>query len=184
MVGGKAELAREDYCDGLGDCLPACPTGAISFVTRETKPFDEKAVAGNAVPMAVGKGPVKQRTGADGRPVQWPIQLKLVPLKAPFFNGADLVVAADCTAFASPDVYKGLRKDKALIVMCPKLDSGDNSERLAQILSNNEIRSVTVIRMEVPCCGALERIAKDALTKSQKNVPFKTIIIATDGTVL
>jgi ferredoxin len=181
MVGGKAELAREDYCDGLGDCLPACPTGAISFVTRETKPFGYKPPAAG-IPMA-GKGPVP-RIGPDGRPVQWPIKLRLVPLTAPFLNGADLIIAADCTAFVSADLRERVLKGKIVLIGCPKFDSDDYVERLAHIFSSNDIRSVAVVRMEVPCCGAMERMVKEALAEGNKDIPFNVVVLATDGTVL
>jgi len=186
MVGGKAELVREDYCDGLGDCLPACPANAISFITREAMPFAaDVPEESDCIPMiSGGTGPVMNRIGPSRRSSKWPIQMKLVPLKAPYYNGADILVASDCTAFVSPDFNKRFVKGRVVIIGCPKFDAGDYPERLTQILTDNDVNSVMVVRMEVPCCSAMDRMVKGALTKSKKKIPYKVVVLATDGTVL
>jgi MinD superfamily P-loop ATPase len=174
MVGGKAEVVREEHCDGLGDCLPVCRAGAISFVIREAAPFaGETPENGNIT--------VVNRSLGSAR---WPIQIKLVPLKAERYNGADILLAADCTAFVSQDFHKRFVKDRIVLIGCTKFDAGDYTERLTQILMNNDVRSILTVRMEVPCCGAMDRIVKGALAKSQRKIPYKVVVLATDGTVL
>jgi Fe-S-cluster-containing hydrogenase component 2 len=170
MVDGKAKLLRDDYCDGLGDCLPACPTGAITFVEREAAAYDEAAVI-----------EAKKR---ESRLQQWPVQIKLLPVNAPYFNGAKLLIAADCTAYAYANFHNDFIKGHITLVGCPKLDEGDYSEKLTEIIKNNDIRSVTVVRMEVPCCGGIEVAAKNALQNSGKFIPWNVVTIATDGTIL
>lgn len=170
MVDGKAKLLRDDYCDGLGDCLPACPVNAISFTVREAAAYDEAAVLAKK-----GKGPQLQ---------QWPVQIRLVPVEAPFFQGADLLVAADCTAYAYAEFHKEFIRGRVTLVGCPKLDSVDYAEKLTEILRNNEIRSVTVVRMEVPCCGGMENAVKRALQASGKLLPWQVVTISTDGKIL
>lgn len=170
MVDGKAKLLRDDYCDGLGDCLPACPVKAISFTVREAAAYDEAAVLAKK-----GKGSQLQ---------QWPVQIRLVPVEAPFFQGADLLVAADCTAYAYAEFHKEFIRGRVTLVGCPKLDSVDYAEKLTEILRNNEIRSVTVVRMEVPCCGGMENAVKRALHDSGKFLPWQVVTISTDGKIL
>lgn len=170
MVDGKAKLLRDDYCDGLGDCLPACPVNAISFTVREAAAYDEAAVLAKK-----GKGSQLQ---------QWPVQIRLVPVEAPFFQGADLLVAADCTAYAYAEFHKEFIRGRVTLVGCPKLDSVDYAEKLTEILRNNEIRSVTVVRMEVPCCGGMENAVKRALQASGKLLPWQVVTISTDGKLL
>ncbi|MFQ9014733.1 MAG: ATP-binding protein [Lacrimispora saccharolytica] len=170
MVDGKAKLLRDDYCDGLGDCLPACPVNAISFTVREAAAYDEAAVLAKK-----GKGSQLQ---------QWPVQIRLVPVEAPFFQGADLLVAADCTAYAYAEFHKEFIRGRVTLVGCPKLDSVDYAEKLTEILRNNEIRSVTIVRMEVPCCGGMENAVKRALQASGKLLPWQVVTISTDGKIL
>ncbi len=202
MVDGKAKLLREDYCDGLGDCLPACPTGAISFEEREAPAYDEAAVlAAKAVKetaMACGcpgttvkqfgreKGTAMPDTSApvSSQLSQWPVQIKLVPVNAPYFQGADLLIAADCTAYAYGDFHNRFIQGRITLVGCPKLDQVDYSEKLTAILQNNDIKSVTVTRMEVPCCGGLEHAVKEALRASGKLIPWRVVTISTDGRIL
>ena len=199
MVEGKAQLMRDDYCDGLGDCLPACPTGAISFVMREAAAYDEAAVL-----AAKAKKKEKLPCGCPGtaakaiyrqqKPTicnapasqlrQWPVQIKLASVNAPWFGGADLLVAADCTAYAYGNFHQEFIKGRITLVGCPKLDSVDYAEKLTEILRNNTIRSITVVRMEVPCCGGMENAVKRALQQSGKSIPCNVVIISTDGRIL
>ena len=177
MVDGKAKLLRDDYCDGLGDCLPTCPTGAIRFVEREVAAYDEQAVLENQ----------KKAAPAVIQPLQlaqWPCQIKLVPVNAPYFQGAKLLIAADCTAYAYANVHQEFMRGKVTIIGCPKLDDVDYSEKLTQILENNDIKSVTILRMEVPCCGGLEMAAKKALKESGKFIPWQVVTISIDGKIL
>ena len=204
MVEGKAKLLREDYCDGLGDCLPACPTGAITFEEREAPAYDEAAVlaakaAKEAAPLpcgcpgsmakAITPGCDCASAPAPAAPVtsrlrQWPVQIKLVPPTAPYFNGAHLLVAADCTAYAYGNFHNEFIRGKVCLVGCPKLDSVDYAEKLTAILAANDIKSVTVVRMEVPCCGGMEMAVKKALVNSGKLVPWQVVSISTDGRIL
>ena len=208
MVDGKAVLLREDYCDGLGDCLPACPVGAITFEEREAPAYDEAAVlaakaAKEAAPAACGcPGSAARSLGGcpgsaaremkapspaaeDGiRPgmlSQWPVQIQLVPVSAPFFRGADLLVAADCAAFAHGDFHRRFIDGRITLIGCPKLDHVDYAEKLTAILRNNDIRSVTVARMQVPCCGGLENAVRRAVEASGKNIPLQVVIITAEG---
>ena len=177
MVDGKAKLLRDDYCDGLGDCLPTCPTGAIRFVEREAAAYDEQAVLENqkkAAPAVIQPSQL----------AQWPCQIKLVPVNAPYFQGAKLLIAADCTAYAYANVHQEFMRGKVTIIGCPKLDDVDYSEKLTQILENNDIKSVTIHRMEVPCCGGLEMAAKKALKESGKFIPWQVVTISIDGKIL
>ena len=167
MVDGKAKLLRDDYCDGLGDCLPACPTGAITFVEREAAAYNEAAVIKNQRPLQ-----------------QWPVQIKLVPTSAPYFDGAKLLIAADCTAYAYANFHEDFMKGKIVLVGCPKLDSIDYSEKLEEIIRSNNITEVTIGRMEVPCCGGLEMAAKRALQNSGKFIPWQVATISVDGKIL
>ena len=204
MVDGKAALMRDDYCDGLGDCLPACPTGAISFVEREAAAYDEHAVLahkqekmraeGKSLPCGCpgsrsrriehtdgGEAPLRE---AVSRLVQWPVQIKLAPVNAPYFSGAKLLIAADCTAYAYAAFHERFIKGHITLIGCPKLDAVDYSEKLTEILLRNDIKSVTVVRMEVPCCGGLEHAAKTALQKSGKFLPWQVVTLSTDGRIL
>lgn len=187
IIDGKAKLLRDDYCDGLGDCLPTCPTGAISFTQREALAFNKEEVEKNMAAKKASKTQESQATSAG--PVEsqlghWPVQIKLVAPNAAFFDGADLLVAADCTPFAYGDFHNSFMKNRVPIVGCPKLDSVDYSEKLTEILKNNDIKSLTVVRMEVPCCGGIEYAAKTALENSGKFIPSQVITITTDGKIL
>jgi len=173
IIDGKAVLTREDYCDGLGDCLPECPTNAISFEEREAPAYDEAAVL-----------VAKQKKAVISRLGQWPCQIKLAPVNAPYFNGAKLLIAADCTAYAYANIHEDFMKGKITLIGCPKLDSVDYSEKIMEIIRNNDIRSVIILRMEVPCCGGLEMAAKKALQESGKFIPWQTITISIDGRIL
>ena len=202
IVDGKAKLLRDDYCDGLGDCLPACPTGAITFIEREAAAYDESAVKaaqaakagtlpcgcpGSSVktlqPKAV-ESPAAASTQSVSQLRQWPVQIKLAPVNAPWFNGAKLLVAADCTAYAYAAFHQDFIKDHITLVGCPKLDGVDYAEKLAVIIRENDIRSVTVTRMEVPCCGGLEMAVRKALQESGKMIPWSVVTISTDGRIL
>ena len=210
MVNGKAKLLRDDYCDGLGDCLPNCPTGAITFVEREAAAYDEAAVlAGKEMKAAAELKQAEERVfhgcpGARMRqfdrsaeaeaPVeparqpsqlaQWPCQIKLVPTRAPYFQGAKLLIAADCTAYAYANVHQEFMRGKVTIIGCPKLDAVDYTEKLTEIIANNDIQSVTVLRMEVPCCGGLEQAAVQALRASGKFIPWQVVTFSVDGRIL
>ena len=199
MVDGKARLMRDDYCDGLGDCLPACPTGAISFVEREAAAYDEAAVlaakAKKAAPLPCGcpgsaaQAIRREHTAADvprteSHLRQWPVQIKLVPVTAPWFDGADLLIAADCTAYAYASFHQDFIRDRITLVGCPKLDAVDYSQKLTEIFRRNDIRSITLVRMEVPCCGGLHHAAQTALEQSQKHIPFQVVTISTNGRIL
>lgn len=179
MVDGKAKLLREDYCDGLGDCLPTCPTGAITFEEREAPAYDHEAVMASKAKKRENKGePVESMLS------QWPVQIKLVPVRAPYFDGADLLIAADCTAYAYGDFHRQFIKNRVTLVGCPKLDAGDYTEKLTDIISENDIRSITVVRMEVPCCGGLEFAAGNALKNSGKLIPWQVVTISVDGKII
>ena len=204
MVNGKAALMRDDYCDGLGDCLPACPTGAISFVEREAAAYDEQAVLahkqekmraeGKSLPCGCPGSRSRRIEHTDGgeaplceavsRLAQWPVQIKLAPVNAPYFSGAKLLIAADCTAYAYAAFHERFIKGHITLIGCPKLDAVDYSEKLTEILLRNDIKSVTVVRMEVPCCGGLEHAAKTALQKSGKFLPWQVVTLSTDGRIL
>ena len=206
MVNGKATLLRDDYCDGLGDCLPTCPTGAISFVEREAAAYDEKAVQEHMQKKnAQTTASAGSHTGCPGSRMQqfkrqetaspipaqvnsqlgqWPCQIKLVPVSAPYFNGAKLLIAADCSAYAYARMHDDFMRGKITLIGCPKLDSIDYSEKLTQIIQSNDIQSVTVVRMEVPCCGGLEMAAKKALQASGKFIPWQVVTISTDGKII
>ena len=205
MVNGKAKLLRDDYCDGLGDCLPTCPTGAIRFVMREAAAYDEKAVLENKskqvenTPMHPHGGcpgsrmrTLHRESAAQSAPVQserlsqlgqWPCQIKLVPIHAPYFDGASLLIAADCTAYAYARLHEDFMRGKITLIGCPKLDDMDYSEKLTAILQSNDIKSVTIVRMEVPCCGGLEAAAKKALQSSGKFLPWRVVTISVDGRI-
>ena len=212
MVDGKAKLLRDDYCDGLGDCLPACPTGAITFVEREAAAYDEEAVLANQRKKAgENKSAHHMSGGCPGSRMRqmhrkedvaavtensyvndasksqlcnWPVQIKLAPLQAPYFDGAKLLIAADCTAYAYANFHKEFIRGKVTLIGCPKLDAVNYSEKLTEILRNNDIQSVTILRMEVPCCGGLEMAAKKAIQDSGKFLPWQVVTISIDGEIL
>ena len=208
MINGKAKLTREDYCDGLGDCLPACPTNAISFEEREAPAYDEVAVlaakaqkengaAGGKLPCGCpgtnvktfnrqesSPHPVNNSDRASSQLSQWPVQIKLAPVNAPYFQGANLLVAADCTAYAYGNFHNDFIRNRVTLIGCPKLDEGDYAEKLTAIIANNHIKSLTIVRMEVPCCGGIENAAKRALQASGKFIPWQVVTISTDGRIL
>jgi len=204
MIDGKAKLVREDYCDGLGDCLPACPTGAITFEEREAPAYDEEAVRRAklqkhpaAKPMPCGcPGTFAKAIKREEKPAeaprgsgvsclsQWPVQIKLVPVNAPYFDGAKLLVAADCTAFAYGNFHEDFIRGHVTLIGCPKLDEGDYAEKLTRIIAENDIKSVTVVRMEVPCCGGIEHAVLRALQTAGKWIPWQVITVGTDGRIL
>ena len=203
MVDGKARLMREDYCDGLGDCLPACPAGAISFEEREAAAYDAAAVeaAAKQKHAAAFSGcpgsrqriirrdeesasPAASAKAAASELRQWPVQIKLVAENAACFDGCDLLIAADCTAYAYGSFHQDFMRGRVTLIGCPKLDAVDYSEKLTRILANNDIRSLTIVRMEVPCCGGLENAAKKALKDSGKFIPWQVVTVSADGRVL
>ncbi|MBP5718374.1 MAG: 4Fe-4S binding protein [Abditibacteriota bacterium] len=190
MIDGKASLVRENFCDGFGDCLPACPTGAITFEEREAPAYDEAAVKakkaggcpGSAVMTTASDAPAA--TKVPSRLAQWPCQIKLVPPAAPFIDGAKLLIAADCTAYAYGNIHDEFMAGRVTIIGCPKLDSVDYSEKLTDIIANNDIKSVTVLRMEVPCCGGIQRAAETALKNSGKFIPWRVVTVTRDGKLI
>ena len=205
MVNGKAKLLRDDYCDGLGDCLPSCPTGAITFVEREAAEYNEQAVIENKQKKIRQGDMTLPHTGCPGQKMrtltpnsnapaasaspmavtsqlgQWPCQMKLAPVNAPYFKDAKLLIAADCTAYAYANMHSDFMSGKITLIGCPKLDNVDYSEKLTEIIKTNDIKSVTILRMEVPCCGGLEMAAKKALQASGKFIPWQVITISIDG---
>jgi ferredoxin len=201
MVDGKAKLLREDYCDGLGDCLPACPTGAIHFTQREAAPYDAAAVAAakakEVTTLPCGcpgteskslRQPTQQLSTTtaprDSALAQWPVQIKLAPVNAPYFTDAHLLIAADCTAYAYGDFHRRFMQNRVTLIGCPKLDEGDYAEKLTAIIKENNIQSVTVVRMEVPCCGGIENAVKRAIQQSGKFLPWHVVVISTDGRII
>lgn len=206
MINGKAKLTRENYCDGLGDCLPACPTNAISFEEREAQAYDEAAVLAAkkmsekkasekrlpcGCPGSNSKAIVRERCEGEDVSInvssklsQWPVQIKLVPVHAPYFDGANLLIAADCTAYAYGNFHNEFIRDHITVIGCPKLDDGEYSEKLAEIIKMNNIKSVTVVRMQVPCCGGIEYATRRALAVSGKEIPYSVTVISTDGKVV
>ena len=199
IVDGKAKLLRDDYCDGLGDCLPTCPTGAISFVEREAAPYDEAAVKANMAkkiktcasggcPGEASRAIVRESVPQTAAPSvsqlqNFPVQIKLAPIRAPYFDGAKLLIAADCTAYAYARFHEDFIRGKVTLVGCPKLDGVDYSEKLTQIIQNNDIQSVTVVRMEVPCCGGIEFAVRRALQQSGKFIPWQVVTVRIDGSI-
>lgn len=184
MVDGKAVLLRDDYCDGLGDCLPTCPTGAISFIEKDTLPYDEAAVKANMAKKADSAAGAAAPAPAESQLGNWPVQIKLAPINAPYFDGANLLVAADCTAYAYANFHRDFIKGKVTLIGCPKLDMVDYAEKLEAIIAQNDIKSLTILRMEVPCCGGIEFAAKTALQKSGKFIPWNVVTISTTGEIL
>ncbi len=202
MVDGKAKLLRDDYCDGLGDCLPTCPTGAITFENREAAEYNEAEVKKNQMKKQAENAPcgcpgthskaihhdveveVSESKSITSKLTQWPVQIKLAPVNAPYFNQANLLIAADCTAYAYGDFHNKFIKNRITLIGCPKLDEGDYAEKLTAIIENNDIKSITVVRMEVPCCGGIENAAKRALQNSGKFIPWQIVTITTDGKII
>lgn len=195
MVNGKAKLIRDDYCDGLGDCLPECPTGAITIEKREALAYDKEAVEKKMAQQPVCPGSQMQvferRTVVSPQPErthsqlqQWPVQIQLVPVQASFYENAKLLIAADCTAYAYADFHKDFIKDHVVLIGCPKLDPVDYTDKLEQIIANHSIRSVKIVRMDVPCCGGLEHAATTALQNSGKFIPWQVVTISRDGRIL
>jgi ferredoxin len=202
MVGGKAKLIRDDYCDGLGNCLPVCPAGAITFVEREAADYNEEEVKKrmamkppNQIPHYGCPGAnahsihrdnsaaSTQVTGGASELRQWPIQIKLVPVNAPYFNGTNLLVAADCAAYARANFHAEYMRGKITLIGCPKLDEVDYSEKLTKIIAGNNIKSLAIVRMEVPCCGGIEQAAISALKNSGSFIPWQVVTLTTDGNV-
>lgn len=196
MVNGKAKLLRDDYCDGLGNCIPACPTDAIRFIEREAAEYDEEAVKKNqqakkdlpcGCPGSHSKAIAREKaapaveTNAESCLSQWPVQIKLVPVNAPYFDNADLLIAADCTAYAYGNFHREFIRNRITLIGCPKLDEGDYAEKLTAIIRNNNIKSVTIARMEVPCCGGIENAAKAAMQNSGKFIPWQVVTISVNG---
>lgn len=212
MENGKAHLLRDDFCDGFGDCLPACPAGAITIEERESAAYSPEAVemrkqilaaqneggAGHMAHAHAGGCPGsamhtfnrnESSESYDNHTVpselmQWPVQIKLLPTQAPFFENANLLIAADCTAYAYAAFHRDFIKNHITLIGCPKLDEGDYTEKLTQIISNNSIKSITIVRMEVPCCGGLERAATEALKASGKFLPWRVVVISRNGEIL
>lgn len=202
MLNGKAHLTREDCCDGLGDCLPTCPVGAITFEEREASSYDESAACAGKQKKQLEKslrtcagtqartfrrdeGPLMTKGySVSSQLIQWPCQIKLVPTRAPYFDGADLLIAADCTAYAYGNFHDAFMRNHITLIGCPKLDEGDYAQKLTEILQNNSIRSLRIVRMEVPCCGGLENAVKRALRASGKLIPCQLITITTDGKII
>ena len=207
IINGKAKLVRENFCDGFGDCLPNCPTGAITFEEREAPEYDENAVQAAKEKKKMdemkhmhheggcpGSRIAQFQRNEEETPVsavkpvsrlrQWPCQIKLLPSQAPFFNGAKLLIAADCTAYAYAGMHEGFMKGRVTMIGCPKLDAVDYTEKLTAIIRDNDIKSVTIVRMEVPCCGGLQRAAENALKASGKFIPWQVVTISTDGRIL
>ena len=205
MADGKAVLLRDDYCDGLGDCLPVCPVNAISFEEREALEYNETEVKKNmeqknlpcGCPGTNAKALVRENTVKEAPAAttttpspstsqlnQWPVQIKLVPVGAPYFDGAKLLIAADCAAYAHGSFHENFMKGKITLIGCPKLDAGDYAEKLTAILTANNIKSVTVVRMEVPCCGGIESAVVKALQDCGKMIPWQVVTLSVDGEVL
>ena len=188
LVDGKAQLIRDDYCDGMGDCLPNCPADAIRFVEREALAYDEAAVKANmakkktSVSVSTLKAGSADRHGS--RVSNWPVQLKLTPVKSKYFDGAHLLIAADCTAYAYGSFHEDFIDGRTLLIGCSKLDAVDYAEKLGEILYANDVRSVTLVRMQVPCCGGLELAAKRAIAASGKDIPLSVVTVASDGRLL
>lgn len=192
MINGKARLIRDDYCDGLGDCLPSCPTGAIEIREREAKAYDEKAVAARKTaftcPSSMAKTIERKESsyasGEESALTNWPVQIKLAPFSAPYYDNAELLIAADCTAFAYGSFHADLIRNKVTLIGCPKLDGINYAEKLEAIIRENDIRGITVARMEVPCCGGLEIALKKAVEASGKNIEVNVVTISTSGEIL
>ncbi len=188
MINGKARLLRDDYCDGLGDCLPVCPANAIKFIMREAMPYDEAAVQKNKQQKAFSgcPGSMAKNLAGSGKSAlqQWPVQIKLALVNAPCFKNASLLIAADCTAYAYAGFHRDFIAGHTVLIGCPKLDFTDYSEKLTEIIRTNDIKDITVVRMQVPCCGGMEYAVKTALQNSGKNLPFKITVLSLQGDIL
>ena len=201
MIDGKARLIKEDYCDGLGDCLPACPADAITIEEREAAAYDHEAVMARleamkdpALRAAIEKAELlhlqaEKKQPADAAPVpsqlrHWPVQIKLAPIRAPFFNNCKLLIAADCTAYAYGNFHNDFIKDHVTLIGCPKLDAVNYAEKLAEIFRQNAIQEIVVTRMTVPCCGGMSGAVMQAIAASGKEIPLKIVTIDTDGTIV
>ncbi len=208
MVDGKAKLISESYCDGLGACLPHCPAEAITIEEREAEAFDEEYARKHqeeacakqkintvcACPGTTARTIKRQQSEEQAkdagekepqsRLMQWPCQIKLAPVNAPYFKNANLLIAADCAAYAHAGMHEKFMKNKITLIGCPKLDGVDYSEKLADIIKSNDIKSITVVRMEVPCCGGLTNVVKNAIIKSGRMPPWHAVTISTDGVIL
>ena len=193
IVDGKAKLLREDYCDGLGDCLPSCPMNAISFEEREAPAYNEAAVLAAKKAKEAKEAPLP--CGCPGSACQsvqtmascltnFPVQIKLLPPNAPYFDGADLLIAADCTAYSYGNFHQDFMRDRVTMIGCPKLDAVDYSEKLTEVIKRSDIRSITVTRMTVPCCGGLSHAVKKAVENSGKNIPLHIVTISPDGKII
>ena len=187
IIDGKAKLTRDDYCDGMGDCLPNCPMDAIHFIEKDTLAYDEAAVEANKLKKAMekeAKTPVKETAPVQSELTHWPCQIKLVSVNASCLDGCDLLIAADCTAYAYGNFHRDFIKDHVCLVGCPKLDSVDYSEKLSEIFKQNNIKSVTLTRMTVPCCGGMENAIKKALNKAGKTIPYAVAVINPAGEIV
>lgn len=185
MVDGKARLIKDDYCDGLGDCLPACPTNAIQIIEREASEYDEEAVKQrNNQGSQVTTQNISTEQSSQSQLQQWPVQIKLVPIKAPYYENANLLIAADCTAYAYAGFHEKFIKNHITFIGCPKLDEGDYAEKLTEIIRQNNIKSIKIVRMEVPCCGGIQNAVVRAMQNSGKMIPWQVVIISCDGKIL
>lgn len=186
MINGKARLIKDDYCDGLGDCLPACPADAITIIEREAAAYDHEAVMNRLEAMKdpALRAAIEKAELAQSQLRQWPVQIKLVPIRAPFFNGCKLLIAADCTAYAYGNFHQDFIADHVTLIGCPKLDATNYAEKLAEIFRQNDIREITVTRMTVPCCGGMGMAVQQALAASGKEIPVSIITIDTDGSIV
>lgn len=200
MVNGKAKLLRDDYCDGLGDCLPACPMDAIRFIEREAAAYDEAAVLANKAAKekkaggcaCPGSAPCAIKSDEAAVPAapavsrlkNWPVQIQLAPVKSDYFDGADLLIAADCTAYSYGAFHEDFIKGRVTLIACPKLDHVNYAEKLCEILKQNDIKSVTLTRMQVPCCGGLAFMLGEALKNCGKDIPVRVVTIGMDGRIL
>jgi ferredoxin len=181
IVEGKARLLRDDYCDGLGNCMPVCPEGAIKLEECEAKAFNSGAVKKSRIKEC--QRSAMSGLGEGGLP-HWPLQIKLAPVNAPYFAGAHLLVSADCCAYAYGAFHHDFMKDRVVLIGCPKLDGVDYSDKLSQIITQNNIEALTVVKMEVPCCGGIEYAAAAALKKSNKRIPREAVTVSVRGEIL
>lgn len=190
MVEGKAKVVRENSCDGLGRCLPVCPVSAISFLNVEENQGDSGVFSCPSTQshLIMDEKQVEniEKTWVQSQSAlrQWPVQIKLVPVTAPYFNGADLLVAADCSAFSYANFHDEFMKNKVTLIGCPKLDEVDYSEKMTQIIRENQLKSITVVRMEVPCCGGIVNAVVTAMKQSGKNMPLDVVTLSINGQIL
>lgn len=205
VIDGKAKLVREIYCDGLGACIGECPTGALTITEREAEDFDEKAVEEHLKTAAGRPAEFKMAGGCPSTQIQsfeiygannhaakaaselshWPVQIRLVPPRAEFLKGADLLIASDCTAVASPNFHRDFLKGRAVVIGCPKFDdSYEYIRRFADIFKTSGIKSITVLVMEVPCCQSFPAMVRQGIDRAGKNIPMETIVINSRGEIL